>query len=120
MQAQLSEGGRFLGKILIEPTCSTSLACCAISFIRLTRAVPLGSNFALGLGAFSNVLAMIIPCWIASSVPDGTFNVDHLENATGTAVCDTPCWETRLQRKLHFRENAASAALRPTADTTSI
>ena len=121
MQAQLSEGGRFFGMILIEPTCSTSLACCAISFIRLTRAVPLGSNFALGFGAFSNVLAMVIPRWIASSVPDGTFNSERLGEHYRTAVWrhatlgDAVAAEAALPRECRF-----AAALRSVADTTPI
>jgi hypothetical protein len=59
MQAQLSDGARFLGMIRMVPTCSTSLACCETSFILLIRAVPLGSNFAFGFGAASNVLGMM-------------------------------------------------------------
>ncbi len=44
----------------MEPTCSLSFACCAISFILLTSAVPFGSNFAFGFGVASNALGMIM------------------------------------------------------------
>jgi hypothetical protein len=65
MHAQLSDGGRFFGIILIEPTSALSRACCATSFILLTNAVPFGSNFARGFIGFS-VFAMVIPLLVVS------------------------------------------------------
>src|SRR5579862_7648800 len=103
MHAHWSEGGRFFGMILIEPTCSTSLACCEISFILLISAVPFGSNFALDFGAASNVLAMVTPRWIALSAPGWDLQSDHLGEryCQGTAVCDTPLLGGAPRR--HFR-----------------
>ena len=47
--------------IRMEPTCSLSFACWAISFILLTSAVPFGSTFAFGFIVASNVLGMVSP-----------------------------------------------------------
>jgi hypothetical protein len=117
MQAQLSEGGKFLGTIRIEPTCSTSLACCEISFILLISAVPLGSNFAFAFGAASNVLA------IASSSLDSVMGDSRItrENATSRTrrLRDTHASQVCLRLEF-FAIALLAAALRSSSYTTSI